>query len=219
MKDRPMHDVGQGLPRRIRAAGSGRRYMLLNWKFLVPVAALLLAVAILPFSAPLEVPPATLTYTQLTRALDAGRVAALDIEPGFGVRGRWKSGAQTGDDFVVLYTATDISPLLARAEQAGATVAFRRAGETESYQEWIALGLQIGIVLALVVLLYYGLRQQMGGNRDVGASATGSDTSFEDVAGTQGAAEELREIVDFLRAPARFSALGARVPKGVLLVG
>jgi cell division protease FtsH len=39
------------------------------------------------------------------------------------------------------------------------------------------------------------------------------------VAGTQGAAEDLREVVDFLRAPAAFAALGARVPKGVLLVG
>ena len=60
---------------------------------------------------------------------------------------------------------------------------------------------------------------QMGGKRDVGDTASSSDTTFDDVAGTQGAAEELREVVDFLSAPARFKALGARVPKGVLLVG
>ncbi|MGQ0814085.1 MAG: ATP-dependent metallopeptidase FtsH/Yme1/Tma family protein [Gemmatimonadota bacterium] len=219
MKDRPMHDVEQGLPRRIRAAGGGRRYILLSWKFLLPVAALLLAVAVLPLRAPLSAPPATLTYTQLTRTVDAGRVASIDIEPGYGVRGQWKSGARTSADFVVLYTATDISPLLTRAEKVGTTVAFRRAGESARYENWIAIGLQIGIIFTLLLLMFYGVRQQMGGTRDVGVSASGSDTTFEDVAGTQGAAEELREIVDFLGAPARFRALGARVPRGVLLVG
>jgi cell division protease FtsH len=43
--------------------------------------------------------------------------------------------------------------------------------------------------------------------------------SFADVAGVQGAVEELREVVDFLRGPERFAALGARIPKGALLVG
>jgi cell division protease FtsH len=219
MKDRPMHDVEQGLPRRIRAGGNGRRYILLSWKFLVPVAALILAFAVLPFRAPLSAPPAPLTYTQLTAALDAGRVEAITIEPGFGVRGQWKAGAREGDDFVVLYTASDVSPLLARAEKAGSTVSFRRAGEGPAYKDAVAIGLQVGIVLTLLLLMVYSIRHQMGGRRDVGTAAGHSDTNFSDVAGTQGAAEELRELVDFLRAPARFRALGAHVPKGVLLVG
>jgi cell division protease FtsH len=219
MKDRPMHDVEQGLPRRIRAAGGSRRYILLSWKVLLPIVALIAAVAILPFNTPLSAPPATLTYTQMMSALDRGRVASVDIEPGFGVRGQWKSGAQTGDDFVVLYTATDISPLLARAENAGSIVRFRRAGEVQTYKDWLALGLQIGIVLALVLLMYFGVKHQSGGSRDVGTTSGRSDTRFSDIAGTQGAAEELREVVEFLSAPARFARLGARVPKGVLLVG
>jgi cell division protease FtsH len=219
MKDRPMHDVEQGLPRRIRAAGSSRRYILLSWKVLLPIVALIAAVAILPFNTTLSAPPATLTYTQMMSALDAGRVAAVDIEPGFGARGQWKSGARTGDDFVVMYTATDVSPLLARAEKAGSVVRFRRAGEVQTYKDWLALGLQIGIVLALILLMYFGVKHQSGGSRDVGTSSSSNDTRFSDIAGTQGAAEELREVVEFLSAPARFARLGARVPKGVLLVG
>jgi cell division protease FtsH len=43
--------------------------------------------------------------------------------------------------------------------------------------------------------------------------------TFEDVAGVDEAKEEVKEIVDFLREPARFSAIGGRIPKGVLLVG
>src|SRR4029077_2301643 len=43
--------------------------------------------------------------------------------------------------------------------------------------------------------------------------------TFEDVAGVDEAKEEVKEIVDFLREPGRFSAIGGRIPKGVLLVG
>jgi cell division protease FtsH len=45
------------------------------------------------------------------------------------------------------------------------------------------------------------------------------DTTFDDVAGSEGAKEELREIIQFLKNPERFERLGGKVPKGVLLVG
>jgi cell division protease FtsH len=47
----------------------------------------------------------------------------------------------------------------------------------------------------------------------------GLDTGFDDVAGVDEAKEELEEIVKFLRSPSKFASLGARVPKGALLVG
>ena len=43
--------------------------------------------------------------------------------------------------------------------------------------------------------------------------------TFDDVAGVDEAKEELKEVVEFLREPQKFAALGARIPKGVLLVG
>ncbi len=214
-----MHDVEQGLPRRIRAVGSSRKHMLLTWRFLLPTALLVLAAALLPLRGSVPGAPATLTYTELVRALDAGRIATLEVEPGYGVRGAWRTSARRGVDFVVLYTASDVTPLLTRAERSGTTLTFLRAGQSEAYKGWIILGIEIIIVAGLLLLLYWGVRQQLGGSTSVGVAAGDSANSFADVAGTQGAAEELREVVEFLRAPAAFSALGARVPKGVLLVG
>ena len=50
-------------------------------------------------------------------------------------------------------------------------------------------------------------------------SDQGKKVTFDDVAGAEEEKEELQEIVEFLRDPQRFTSLGARIPKGVLLVG
>ncbi len=85
------------------------------------------------------------------------------------------------------------------------------------------------LVLAAAALLVY--RPRLGwassgsglmsfrrsGARESGSG--GSGTTFDDVAGAREAKEELREVVEFLRSPARYSALGARVPRGILLTG
>ncbi|HET9441113.1 MAG TPA: AAA family ATPase [Longimicrobiales bacterium] len=218
MKDRPMHDVEQGLPRRL-ASGGSRRPILLSWKVLLPIGVLLLAFALVPFGTKLRSPVAELTYTELVRAIDAGRVASINIEPGYGVRGRWRTSMHSNADFEVLYTVGDPAPLLQHAERAGVSVAFRRVGSSEAYRGWISSGALVLVVLSLLFILYYNVRHQFGGGSDVGKRTSGGTTSFRDVAGTQGAAEELHEIVEFLKSPAAFTAMGAHVPKGVLLIG
>lgn len=84
-------------------------------------------------------------------------------------------------------------------------------------------------VLLVIMLLYFVFSRQMKG---VGSSAMSfgkaparllskdkNKVTFKDVAGCDEAKEELQEIVDFLKDPSKFTALGARIPKGVLCVG
>ena len=82
------------------------------------------------------------------------------------------------------------------------------------------------MVVALGFLFYFMMSQggnskafQFGKNRAKLYKENGKNIRFEDVAGLKEEKEELEEIVDFLKNPSKYSSLGARIPKGVLLVG
>ena len=83
----------------------------------------------------------------------------------------------------------------------------------------------IGIAVVLMVFISRQARGQMSGIMSIGRSKArlfSSDrptTTFQDVAGYNGVKQEISEVVDFLRTPARFRDIGAKIPKGVLLVG
>ena len=83
--------------------------------------------------------------------------------------------------------------------------------------------------LALILLFFYWIQRraqgQMGNIMSIGRSKAKAytterpATTFEDVAGYEGVKQEIEEVVDFLRDSEKFAAIGARIPKGVLLVG
>ena len=82
------------------------------------------------------------------------------------------------------------------------------------------------MVVALGFLFYFMMSQggnnkafQFGKNRAKLYKENGKNIRFADVAGLKEEKEELKEIVDFLKNPSKYSNLGARIPKGVLLVG
>ncbi len=103
--------------------------------------------------------------------------------------------------------------------------------EVESPSEWgswLAIFSSFLPLLLIGGLLLFMMRQAQSGNSQALAfgksrarmfSADQPTVTFEDVAGVEEAKEELEEVVEFLQEPDKFSALGARIPKGVLMVG
>ncbi len=92
--------------------------------------------------------------------------------------------------------------------------------------EWSSLITLIMMAMTLLALLFFFRRMSgpgaaMSFGRSRGKLFDGEDTriTFDKVAGIDEAVEELREVVEFLRTPAKYQALGGRIPRGVLLVG
>ena len=109
----------------------------------------------------------------------------------------------------------------------GRGVAIKVEAAVESNWIW-NLAIQLLIPIAFFGLLWWLLiRQAQGANQQAMAFGRSKvkplmgkvNVTFADVAGVEEAKEELREIVDFLKTPEKFQALGAKIPKGLLLMG
>ena len=96
---------------------------------------------------------------------------------------------------------------------------------------FLAIVLNFLPVIIMVILMIYLGRRMMGNGQGGPGNIFGfgksradkldkkPDVKFDDVAGVDGAKEELKEVVDFLKNPEKYTKAGARVPKGVLLLG
>lgn len=99
---------------------------------------------------------------------------------------------------------------------------------SQSGQFWSNVAISLLPILIISVILFYMLRSAQGqGNQALSfgksrAKLYGSQkgkATFADIAGSQEAKEDLQEVVEFLKYPKKFESIGARIPKGVLLVG
>src|SRR5271154_1085314 len=192
-----------------------------NWRWLwgvlaIGIVAILLAVGTIKSNTAKSV-----SYTNFLKDVQAKQVSTAQISNATGqITGKLKDGTS--------YTVQGPSPSLpddvTQMRHDGVQVSF----PTPSSNLFTALLPYIFIIAIAVGFIYFIGRQtrgQMSGIMSIGRSKAktfSSDrpsTTFEDVAGYTGGKQEISEVVDFLKTPARFKEIGAKIPKGVLLVG
>jgi len=178
--------------------------------------------------------PVTLPYTAFRQQVESGNVAAISTV-GMRVDGTvkhpilWPPGPKTKDQrsytaFVTVLPPFPDPTLWSMLLAHNVTVTSAGSGNP-----WVVDVIISALPLLLIVgfLVYMGRRmqQQQGSLFKFGKSRARihtkaeSNVTFKDVAGEDEAKNSLQDIVDFLRDPRPFQALGARIPKGIILVG
>jgi cell division protease FtsH len=162
----------------------------------------------------------TLDYSAFKSLLAQGRIAEVHLSTDT-IRGKYQDANGAQKDFTSVRVE---DPTL--AEQLDAQKV-RYAGEVRS--EWLGELLGWVFPILLIVGLWMFFFRRMGSaeggimsfarSRAKIYSEDDVKVSFADVAGVEEATEELKEIVEFLKTPAKYTTLGGRIPKGVMLVG
>ncbi len=171
--------------------------------------------------------PATTGYSEFLNSVAKGEVTEVTQQ---GTALTVKEGA-TSYTVVVPTVLTQVYPDMVAAASRGGQDLSRIAFKAEAAPDTSWLGLLLTAVLPLLIIggfIFFMMRQAQGTNNQAmsfGKSRArmflGNKTvvTFNDVAGVDEAKTELQEVVEFLKFPEKFNSLGARIPRGVLLVG
>ena len=171
-----------------------------------------------------------LATSEMVSAIKQDRVEDLTytVQDGSVTGHYWKTKKDKGDtselkSFSSTYVGSDsLAELMAEHPDTKYIV------NTNDPDFWGDLAMSVLPTIALIAIMFYFMRQMMGANnRNMQFGKTNAKTNeatrpkvkFEDVAGVDEAVEELEEIRDFLSDPDRYRKLGAKIPRGVLLVG
>jgi len=171
--------------------------------------------------------PAEIDYTQYNQQLEAGNVEKVIIEDGKTIDGELKTRIRVGnrdvDKFTVRLPVANDSKEVERLREKNVNIAAQDA--KPSLGGYLLLWLPYILIFGFWLFLFR--QMQAGGAKAFSfgkskAKLLTGDTpkvTFADVAGADEAKEELQEIIEFLKDPQKFTRLGGRLPKGVLLVG
>ncbi len=164
---------------------------------------------------------AAVEYSTFLDWVQTGQVERVVFE-GDTIRGE----RTTGEVFVTYSPETDNTALIGELKKSRVQIS---ASAPKGQNILVSLFINSFPVLLLIAVWVYFMRQMQGGGGR-GAMSFGKsrarllgedqvNVTFNDVAGVEEAKEEVGEIVDFLRDPAKFQRLGGKIPKGVLMVG
>ena len=166
-------------------------------------------------------------YSTFQQAVEMGLVTEVTVQPNdditgvFNPEGASQFGVEGMEEFSTSGPVEDLRDTLVAT---GAEVNF----ETENDGVWQGLLISWLPLLFLFLIFFFFMRQiQSGGGKAMSFGKSKAHllnesqhkVTFDDVAGIDEAKDELQEIIEFLKDPRKFTRLGGRIPKGVLLVG
>ncbi len=160
------------------------------------------------------------TYSELKKLINSNGVNEVSIGQNY-IRGFAQEGSRK-----VVYTARLVHQdpdLIKLLDEKG--IDYKGFSESNWFTDMFGWLLPFFIIMAIWMFFAGRMQKSMGGgilgmgNSKKLVNSEKPKTKFEDVAGVQEAKEEVKEIVDFLKYPQQYIQLGAKIPKGVLLVG
>ncbi|MBE9199760.1 MULTISPECIES: ATP-dependent zinc metalloprotease FtsH [unclassified Nodularia (in: cyanobacteria)] len=167
----------------------------------------------------------SLTYGQLLNKSKAGQVTKVELDETQQIARVYLKGQEPDTPPIEVRLLQQNTELINTLKEQNVDF-----GQVSSANSTVAVGLLINLmwILPLVVLMLLFLKRStnasnqamnFGKSRARFQMEAKTGVKFDDVAGVEEAKEELGEVVTFLKQPERFTAVGARIPKGVLLIG
>ena len=195
-----------------------------SWRWVAGALLAIIVLALLVSNVMATTQPQTVSYSQFMNQLRAHQVAKAIVNNNTGaIAYTMKSGTQLqvqGPAQAVI----DLNEVSTLDKYLGTGLSFTPPGQPW-YVGLLPDVLLIAVFVLLIVWMARRAQGQMGGIMSIGRSRAKvytterPRTTFADVAGYEGVKMEIREVVDFLRSSSRFKEIGAKIPKGVLLVG
>ena len=167
--------------------------------------------------------PIDYTYSELSEKVRAGEIAEAKVSDD---EGKITGKTVNGDAFTTNAARYQSDKTIELFDENDVPFEFTEAKQTSALISILINMLPLLLIVGLAVLMF---RSMQGGGRG-GAMSFGKSrakmltentkrVTFDDVAGVQSAKEDLKEVVEFLQDPSRFTRLGARIPTGALLIG
>ena len=165
----------------------------------------------------------TITYSDFVTAVEEGNVKEVTFQGDTNIQGKFTDGYERGAYFQLTGNTGDETFRILREHE---IIPNYKKEEKQSLLSTIFIN-WFPMILLFVIFFFFLRQLQSGGGKAMSFGKSKAKmlnenekkVTFKDVSGVEEAKEELVEIVDFLRDPKKYTKLGGKIPKGVLLVG